>query len=316
MAKEKLSLSDLEERFLPPSDWQENFFTNSETNHNIRYCHLPAKQSANGNIVILPGLSEFCEKYIELAFFFTQQNFNIYIIDWAYQGKSNRWSDNRQKRHSDGYKTDLSDLDYLIQHELPKDMPLYMLAHSMGGHIGLRYIAQNPNVFSAASISAPMLGIKDFQYIKPIVKILLHLLSPFKTSYVPFGKDWNEKERTSPAKDIFSSDPIRKKLHNFWSTHDTELQVGNPTLAWVDESIQSIDTFFDEELPEIKIPCITFVAGQEKIVDNKEILIASRINQKIQLIDLPTAKHEIFMETDKIWNEVTSKTLQLFTASA
>lgn len=166
------TLPDLEERFLPPENWQVGDFTNPDTNHKIHYS-FALIQNPKGSVLCLPGLSEFGEKYIETARFFNTQGYNFFVLDWAYQGHSCRLREEPQKRHSDGYDTDISDLDYFIHHIIKTNTKLYMLGHSMGGHIALRYLATQEHKIQAASVIAPMLGIKSIRYFPTSFRFLL-----------------------------------------------------------------------------------------------------------------------------------------------
>lgn len=157
------TLPDFEERFLPSENWEVDNFINPETDHKIYYSQALIK-APKGSVICLPGLSEFSEKYIETAKFFNVQGYNFFVIDWAFQGRSTRLDSNPNKRHSHGYETDVSDIDYFLTKVIKTNTDLYMLAHSMGGHIGLRYLATHNHNFKAASFSTPMLGIKSLRY--------------------------------------------------------------------------------------------------------------------------------------------------------
>lgn len=309
-----VSLPDLEERFLPPPNWQSGNFINPETDHYIHYNFLPAsKDNYKANIVVLPGLSEFGEKYIETARFFHEQGYGFYVIDWAYQGRSSRFKNNHHKRHSDGYESDISDLNYLIKNIIPSDKPLHLLAHSMGGNIGLRYILKHPNIIKSASFSAPMLGIKDLKYTGWLIKPILGTLCFLSNKYIPGGKDWHEAARKSNGEDIFSHDPIRDQIHNKWCLTNPELQIGNPTFKWIYESLKSISLLKKKEtLKKITTPILLSIAEKEVLVDNDSIKKAAEYLPNAQCSLLKKARHEILMETDDIRNEFLDKTLNLF----
>ncbi len=290
---------DLEDRFLPPENWTENYFEHPETGHKIRYGHASA-ENAKACVILLGGLSEFAEKYFETMRDLNARGLSVWTMDWAYQGLSNRNPKNPHKRCSDGYDADLSDLHFFTETIVPKEKPIILLAHSMGGHIGLRYLAEHPDNFKATAFSAPMLGIRDIRIYGRTIKLLLKILLPLHTSYVPGGKDWHETMRKSDGNDVFSSDPARDGLHNLWCLHTPALQVGNPTLRWLYESVKSLDILnAPETLRKIKIPVLLTTAGDEKIVDNKAIKAASDYIEKSIYLEIEGAKHEILMEKDE-----------------
>ena len=207
---------NLEERFLPPKNWQIKKFTNPKTSHDIAY-RTSLIDNPKATVICLPGLSEYGEKYIETAHFFNKQGYDVYIIDWAYQGLSTRFKDNYQKRHSDGYDTDISDLHHLITNEIITEKPVHILAHSMGGHIGLRYIAEHPEVnIKSISASTPMISIHVMKYLCDVSSVIFSLLHPIHTKYLMKGCNWQKDNRKDHVGDIFSSNPIRENVHDAW----------------------------------------------------------------------------------------------------
>ena len=295
--------------YILPSGWTETVFQHENTGHKIRYVKIAASAPI-ANLFILPGLSEFAEKYAETAAFFSENGYNIIIIDWAYQGLSSRLAENRDKRHSDGYNADLADLDRLI-HIHENGFPNFILAHSMGGHIALRFLAQNKRIIQAASLSAPLLQI---QAIKKHTTPLLHLLEGmrlFDKDYIWGGRNWHQDSRKGDGTDIFSSDPKRDSLHIGWQVRNPKLQVGNPTFKWLFETVKS-GKILKAWLHDIETPLLIFKAGREKLVSNKAIDEAATKLPECKLIDLPTAKHEILMETNDIRDEVLKKTINFF----
>lgn len=311
MSDISLNIPDLEERFLPPENWTIKNFINKKTNHQIFY-RKAFIEKAKGTIIYLPGLSEFGEKYIETARFFNAHNFNILVIDWAYQGLSSRYKENRHKRHSDSYDADISDLNKLIQLETDRSLPLYMIGHSMGGHIGLRYLTENPTIFQAASFSAPMIGIRIFRQTRYLAQKILKLFKKCHDCYVPNGKNWDANMRHD-KNNIFSHDPIRSKIHNEWCIKNPDLQIGSPTIRWIYESLKSIQILQKKEnLKKIKIPLLLFYADKEVLVDNKAIIKSAQHISQADSIRLESSKHEILMETDNIRNIFLEKTISLF----
>lgn len=305
-------LPELEERFLPNQNWEVKQFLNPETNHNIHYSYSLI-QAPIGSVICLPGLSEFSEKYIETAKFFNQKSYNFFVIDWAYQGRSTRFTENPNKRYSDGFDSDISDIDYFIKNELKTNTPLFILGHSMGGHLALRYLIEKDHDIKAVSLSTPMLSIKSIRYFPCCLAGIFNIK---KTSYVPGGKNWHESARASDGTGIFSSDPLRDQVHQAWSKVDPALRVGNATLKWLCESLKSIQILKRKEnLKKIKISVLFAYADKETLVDNRAIIRAARIMKKAKLLKLKKAKHEILMETDDIRDIFLEKTLEVFKQS-
>lgn len=301
----------LPERFLAPKGWRTGFFVNNETGHRISYGSVfPQRaQPPTAIIVCLGGLSEFAEKYFEVAHDMLDRGYAFWFIEWQYQGRSGRMEPFPQRRHSDGFDTDVSDLhkfiaDYVKPSAVHPDcgrIPLVMLAHSMGGNIGLNFLIQHPKFFDAAALSAPFLGIYDFKWPMRLLAAAIAPLLPFVgKKYVFQGTDWSETARTGDDNIIFSSDAVRNTVHRYWSLKDPQLRIGSVTFSWVIQALKSCASLTKPgALNAIKIPILIAVAGDDKIVDNQVLrAVASRLPQG-RILEIDGSRHEILMEIDE-----------------
>lgn len=300
----------LDPRFLAPQGWITHSFTNDATGHKVHYGRVyPQGKPPSAVIVCLGGLSEFSEKYFEVAHDMLARGYAFWILDWQYQGRSGRLDKYPHRRHSDGFNADISDLkkfvdDYIVPAAVHPDVgriPLIMLGHSMGANIGLRFLAQYPKRFDAAAFSAPFLGIYKFSWpMKLFAASVTPLTWLIGKNYVPGGKDWQESFRKSDGTDKFSSDAIRDALHNMWSKNDPALQVGQPTFGWVTQALKSCAILRRRKtLQAITIPVLMALAGRDEIVDNDAIRAAVARLPHAELVEIQGARHEILMEADE-----------------
>ena len=149
-----MAIPDLEERFLQPDGWRSHHFESH--GKRITYgCVFPADSVPDAVVVCLPGLSEFTEKYYEVARRCLELNLAFWVLDWPGQGRSDRHLENRQKRHAEDFAIEVERLhDFVSGYIKPSSVhtdkgriPLVMMAHSMGANIGLRYLAKYPDIF-------------------------------------------------------------------------------------------------------------------------------------------------------------------------
>lgn len=304
---------DLEPRFLMPEGWRWHVFR-TPSGRRMRFGTVtPRGRIPDAVVVGLPGLSEFGEKYFEIAHDLLAQNLSFWVIDWQGQGLSDRPFKNSQKRHSAGFDQDVEDLHFFILeyvkhasvHPDVGRIPLVMLAHSMGGNIGLRYLIRHPEIFAGAAFSAPMTGIQALSGLPALIRNALTAF--FSTmcgkSYVFGGKDWAPDERADPARNIFSGDPVRAAVHNAWCLSDPRLQVGNITFGWLYQAVRSCHALTREiARAPIQIPCLFGLAGREKLVSNTTTRQIAAALPDARVLDFPDAMHEVMMERDEIRN--------------
>ncbi|MFA5592613.1 MAG: alpha/beta fold hydrolase [Micavibrio sp.] len=303
----------LAERFTAPHGWTTGNFFNAATGRHLHFGYVQPQDAPRGVIVCLGGLSEFSEKYYEVARGMQRRGYAFWFMDWHYQGRSGRYKPYPQRRHSDGFDLDVSDLHSFIEnHVAPatkareheygtEETPFIMLGHSMGGNIGLHYLIKYPRRFDAAAFSAPLLGIYNFHAgYRLLEKIVIRMLDRVGDRYVFFGRDWHEKMRKSGAGNVFSSDPERDYLHRYWSATEPDLRVGNVTFRWVIEALKSCAALKEPGMLEhIDIPVLIAAAGKDRVVDNRALHHEAARLPHGQVLDISGARHEIMMERDE-----------------
>ncbi len=259
------------------------------------------------NIVIcLPGLSEFSEKYFEEAREALERNNGFIALDWFGQGGSGRYFPNSRKRHSAGFAEDVKDLNTLIidfarASGMP-DVPLLMLAHSMGANIGLRYLEEHPNVIATAALSAPMLALKVFEKAPPeAAAILTGILARVAGSSFAPGYSEEEATRTHDDDLALSKDPVRVHIHEAWINAKPELRSGGITNRWLHEAQSScIQVSKPSALARVETPVLVGIAGEEHLIDNVRLRKIANMLPNAQILEFPDARHEIMKEREGI----------------
>jgi len=318
----KLNLQTLlqQRRFRSPDGWDWSFRT-FEDNIKIRYGHTRSRKPYQAIVVVIGGLGDFGEQYFELANQLEENNLKAIIIDMPGQGGSSRYIPNEpMKRHSKGFDIILSQLHQVIDEVVLstaidiednyKRLPIILFAHSMGGHIAVRYLSEynktsrGHTIFSCAILSAPMIGIKNVNYFPSFLRYpILKILSLIPTAYVPGGCGWYDgyRERTG-FKGIFSSDPERYELQRAYFTNpDTQfLAIGSPTNKWLLDAYLSCKKIEQIGYVEkIEIPVLVGIAGSDELVDNSAThKMVPRLKHG-ELIEIQWSQHEIVMESDK-----------------
>ena len=301
---------ELEPRFSQPEGWRWHGFERVKGRY-VRFGSVSPKDNIpNAVVVCLPGVREFSEKYFELARWCLDNNFAFWILDWAGQGKSTRLiKKDPEKRHSHGFDEDVEDLRYFVREYIKHSsvhpdvgrIPLAMLGHGAGAHIGLHYLSSGAEGFECACFNAPLFGFKTFEKMPQVIGLgVASLYSFFAGSrYVPKGNNWEKRTEYSNL----TSDGPRGKVERLWAEHVPELRSGDVTCRWIYEAQRScmqLKKAMKETPPSI--PCLFSIPQKASFLNNALTHKVTSYIPGARMLDYPGGGHEIFMETDEIRN--------------
>lgn len=139
---------------------KEGYFT-GKANIEIYYKIFQQPEEGAAAILISSGRTEAAIKYKEFIFDLYNNGYAVYIHDHRGQGLSGRMTEDPDMGYIDTFQFYIDDMKYFYDHMLNQraHKKKYLIAHSMGGAIGMTYLQQNPNDFDAAAFSSPMLGL-------------------------------------------------------------------------------------------------------------------------------------------------------------
>ena len=261
-------------------------------------------KTCRGVVVLLGGRSEFIEKYRETVDQLLARELDVVTFDWRGQGLSDRLLPNRYKGHVASYKDYLKDLTcFMDSHVLQKaHKPVIMLAHSMGGHIALRYLHDHPGSVEKAVLTSPLIDIAGPVILTKIMKTMVKIAarSGFKKHYAARANDFD------PARRCFAGNRLTRDPHRFQHTiqmiiDNPDVAIGSVTFGWLDATFDSIQQIMSDGYPEgIATPVKMISAGGDEIVS---IAAQKKISQRLPNCDfvmIPDALHELLIETDAV----------------
>ena len=262
------------------------------------------RQSCAGTVALFNGRTEFIEKYCEVIRELLDRGFAVATLDWRGQGLSSRSQENRLKGHVDDFADYDEDIDAFVRDVLlqkcPK--PYYVLAHSMGGNIALRYLSRPGNVFDRAVLVAPMTGV----HTKPIPLWAAKLVAwtgdviGRGASFVPGGEGIDPLDELF-EKNAVTSDVARFDRYKALLNARPEVATGAPTLGWLRQAFRTMkDVSAPGLLAKISCPVLIISAGEDTIADSATHPATAAAIPQGEVITVPGAKHEIMMETDDI----------------
>jgi lysophospholipase len=276
----------------------------------IRWGHLPPLQSdGRGTVVLLNGRTEYLEKYAETAGELNRRGWAVYSFDWRGQGLSDRLVGNRLKGHVGRFRDYIDDLEQFVDliRQQGAAQPMILMGHSMGGHIGLRYIRERRHAFTCAVLISPMIDIDlpalSRRWLHAYVKAAVRL--GFGRGFVPGGAAYAHKDRIF-ADNPLTSDPERFQRRVAELAVHPRLALGGVTFGWLDAAFNSIDRVAAPDFARgLALPLLIVRATADRIVCRAAQGRLCRQAPDCRLVDIPGARHELLMETDahrrKFW---------------
>lgn len=276
----------------------------------IYYKTFIQKKETKGAILISSGRTESAIKYKELIFDLYANGYSIYIHDHRGQGLSGRMTNKYELGYVKNFQDYITDMKTFYETIVKpsKHNQVYLLAHSMGGAIGLTYLQQFPSDFTAAAFSSPMFGLSFIQC--SLGKALDHN----KQTYAPTQKNYLESKETF-TKNTLTNSEIRYHIFTNAYMKEPKVRLGGISLRWLNESCNQFKLMF-KSISKIKTPSIVFSAEEEEIVTPKAhykfVEEAKLKSIPIEAFYVKNAKHELFIEKDEVRIKVLTKILSFF----
>lgn len=272
--------------------------------HRLRFGRIDGSDAgANKLVLLLNGRSEFLEKYAEVAEELVSRGYTVLTFDWRGQGLSVRELENRQKGYVKTFDDYLADLAvFYRQIVIPLDLPVTLVAHSMGGHLGLRFMHDHPSAFSRAVLVSPMVDIVTSPFPSMVARRIANIAcaAGFGESYVLGGTNY------VPGKICFETNRLTHDLERFNNeerliAQTPDLALGDVTYAWLKAAFDSIQLLKEKSYARpIKTPVMLFSADEDRVVSIAAQHRMARELPDCRLVCLANARHEILHETDAI----------------
>lgn len=293
----------LPRRFEEPAGFAWGHFKD-KGGHTIRYGVAKPAGPPKGTIVLTGGFRETTEKYFEVINDLTDRGFTVWSMDWHGQGGSDRFiKDHPQRMYSEGYEEHIETLHQFATQVVQKGAePLVLMAHSMGGHLALRYLKEHEGVFDSAVLTSPMCDIFTPGFPRSVVGMLIKgaEMGNFLGDYVPMAGDWDAKKAAFEGNKV-TSDRVRHDVVEEIYKKNPSLKMGEATYGWVKHTLASIEVLRKEDyLKSIKTPILMGIAGADQVVRKEASERAAGLMPNCTRVDVPAAMHEIWMERDEL----------------
>lgn len=274
------------------------FWVTADDGVTLRLAHWPGRADRLGSILLFPGRTEYVEKYARVAADLTAAGYDVLGIDWRGQGLSDRLLKDRRVGHVGDFSDYQRDVVELVvaATRLALPRPWHLLAHSMGGCIGLAALHGDVPVVSAA-FSAPMWGINLRQMPHGVAVGLAYLAGRL-------GRGSRAAPGSSGAMGTYVLDESFGA--NLLTTDAAEwchmvreaaawpdLTLGGASFDWVGKALNECLRL--SRLPSPVLPAMVGLGEKERVVSAAAIRERVARWQGATLHTYPDARHEIMM---------------------
>lgn len=273
--------------------------------HAIRRIDWPGDADApRGSILFLPGRGDNYEKYLETCEDWHRTGWRVAAADWRGQAGSGRLGTDATTGHVSDFNVWLDDIAALWR-EWRADTPgpHVLVAHSMGGHLALRAVAEERLDPAALVLIAPMLGMAGptlpLALLQGVASIMCRIGHPTRPAW-----KWSEKPGEIPAmrEALLTHDHERYADELWWREQRPELVMGPGSWGWVERAYASSRALFARGVLEhVTTPTLIIATTADKLVKFAAIAAACARLPHCELIKLgPEARHEILREIDPV----------------
>ena len=264
----------------------------------LYYEYFLAEES-RGAVVVAHGLSEFSEKYHEFAWYLLHQGYDVFLYDQRCHGRSCRLTDRQDLIHVDHFSHYRKDLHRFVCDVVRTvtDKPLYLYSHSMGGAVAAQYLAEHPETFQKAVLSAPMIlpltgGVPAF--VARWGLLCSHALGFGKRKF-RFSSEFNPEYPFAKSRD--------RSFARF--QRNMELRLANEafrttplSVRWVQQSVSLRGKLTSRRfLRKIKTPILMLCAENDGVVHEKPQAIFARRCPACRQEILPGSTHSMLCGT-------------------
>jgi lysophospholipase len=259
-----------------------------------------ARGKPRGTLLFAGGRGDFIEKYLAALHHWRRRGWNVTAFDWRGQGGSGGAIVGGNLDSFDPWIGDLEALAADVREAGPA--PHVLIAHSMGGHLLLRALAERRVAPDAAVLTAPMIEVNS----APLPSVTAGPIAEFMCltgvkdmpmwRTPPRGTPWWDRRRTSLTR---SAELYEDEL--YWWDREPEFNIGPPSWGWMRAAHRSAADWFGEaQLSGLAVPILILGAERDRLVSAAAIRRVAALLPRAELFMYPEAAHELLREADDV----------------
>ncbi|CAA0115501.1 alpha/beta hydrolase [Zhongshania aliphaticivorans] len=232
-------------------------------------------------LILVHGLAEHSNRYVDIANYFTEQGYAVYALDHEGHGHSQGL-----RGYINRFDDFLSTLDQYCNKiaELHPDRKLFLVGHSMGGVISSAYLLEHQQKLAGCILSGAALATGDV--VSPIQKAVLNTLSKVLPKLPVLQLEANDVCHDPAVVAAYKNDPL---VFN-----------GKIRARLISEILSTADRVL-KNAASISLPMLILHGGDDKMASptGSEKLYAAISSNDKTLNIYPGLYHEIFLEPEK-----------------
>lgn len=293
--------SGIDRRAIPVAA-REDWWTAAD-GQRIRRIDWPgAALDARGSLLFLPGRGDFYEKYLEVLDHWHACGWRVTAIDWRGQGSSGRFGGEGVPEPDDEFGIWTADLAHFWRQWTAEGAaPHVLIAHSMGGHIALRALADKMVRPDAAVLSAPMLGLQPQFVPRGVLYRLARRLARVRGARTVARNNLEQAIGSVAGRfDRLTHDAERYADEIWWRQERPQLGFAAPTWGWIEQALASMGELERPGLLEaMDIPTLILAVRSDRLVSWRAIREAAARLPRCEMIAFGEgARHELLREAD------------------
>ena len=259
----------------------------------------PPATGARGSLLFAGGRGDFIEKYLEPCHHWHRRGWNVAAFDWRSQGGSRG---DIKGGHLDSFDPLVDDMAALIEDwRAGTPGPHAAVAHSMGGHVLLRTLAERRPRLDAAVLSAPMVAINTAPLPYWAAWWTASARCLFGMARQPA---WKPRKAVAPVgsarQRVLTSCPQRYEDELWWWEREPGYHLGSPSWGWLAAAYRSSARLTPGALAGIGVPVLLIGTERDRLVSPVAIRQAASLIPGAELEMYREARHEILREADPI----------------
>lgn len=232
-------------------------------------------------LLIAHGLAEHSGRYQHFAKFFVNRGYAVFALDYPGHGKSG--GDRCHVRRFSDYTDSISLLLDRVRDECP-GAPVFLIGHSMGGLVAIRFLIEHQAEFAGCVISGA--AIQAAVQLSAIQRLAMNFFSRALPKLRVLQLDASEVSRDPAVVDRYRRDPL--------------VFTGKVTSRLAEQLVSTM-TWIQDKLGQIELPMLILHGSADGLTspEGSKMLHQKISSQEKKLIIYEGLYHEVYNEPEQ-----------------